>query len=309
VVIGAVLANPDAPAHFLPLGGKLYFRKSQLPFQNGKGGAREPFHTKCQLLVELAREQANSVEDKTLLVFDGGFAFRSVVRPLLAVDEPDQPRIDFITRLRQDARLYALPPTQRRKGQRGRLPQWGKQLPPPQRGGRWPGPWKKGKAFIYGRMREVRYKEVLCLWRVLGHDVVVKAVVADVEGYSKRFTLVSSAVELTGLQIVELFCARFRQEDGFRDLKQRLGWEECRAWTRNPIERTTQTLFVTLSVMRLLQLRLQEEEGDGWWFHPPWNQGKNRPSVLDMARLLREHREEIQRHLATWLDSEENTGE
>jgi hypothetical protein len=33
-------------------------------------------------------------------------------------------------------------------------------------------------------------------------------------------------VELTGLQMVELFTARFRQEDGFRDLKQRLGWEE-----------------------------------------------------------------------------------
>ena len=34
--------------------------------------------------------------------------------------------------------------------------------------------------------------------------------------------------------MVELFCARFRQEDGFRDLKQRLGWEECRAWTTQP---------------------------------------------------------------------------
>ena len=45
----------------------------------------------------------------------------------------------------------------------------------------------------------------------------------------------TSAVELTGLQMVELFTARFRQEDGFRDLKQRLGWEECRAWTANPI--------------------------------------------------------------------------
>jgi hypothetical protein len=42
--------------------------------------------------------------------------------------------------------------------------------------------------------------------------VPVKAVVAKVEGYKKRFTLVTSAVELTGLQMVELFAARFRQE-------------------------------------------------------------------------------------------------
>jgi hypothetical protein len=59
--------------------------------------------------------------------------------------------------------------------------------------------------------------------------VPVKAVLAEVEGYSKRFTLVTSALELSVLQAVELFCARFRQEDAFRDLKQRLGWEEGRA--------------------------------------------------------------------------------
>jgi hypothetical protein len=80
-------------------------------------------------------------------------------------------------------------------------------------------------AFLYGQARQVRYKAVLCLWRVLGHDVVVKAVVAAVEGYRQRFTLVTSATDLSGLQMLELFCARFRQEDAFRDLKQRLGWE------------------------------------------------------------------------------------
>ena len=85
----------------------------------------------------------------------------------------------------------------------------------------------------------------------------VKAIVAEVEGYKKRFTLVTSAVELTGSQMVELFAARFRQEDGFRDLKQRLGWEECRAWTKNPIERTSQAQWVTMSLLRLLQFRLE----------------------------------------------------
>ena len=139
--------------------------------------------------------------------------------------------------------------------------------------------------------------------------MIVKAVAAEVEGYKKRFTLVSSATELSGLQLVELFCARFRQEDGFRDLKQRLGWEECRAWTRNPIERTTQTMFATMTGLRLLQMELQEEEGDSWWLHPPWNPGKTRPSVLDAERLLRRHREGIQKCLADWLDGTGNSGD
>src|SRR5262249_20277341 len=127
------------------------------------------------------------------------------------------------------------------------------------------------------------------------------------EGYDKRFTLVSSALSLTALQIVGVFCARFRQEDGFRDLKQQLGWEECRAWTRHPIERATQTLLITLTAVRLLQRQLDDEEGDDWWLHPPWNKRKQRPSVLDVGRLLRRHRAGLSALLAQWLQDSEKT--
>jgi hypothetical protein len=299
VVLGALLANPGQPAWFLPVDGRLYFRQTQLP------PTGEVFRTKCVLLVELLRQQAAAVPGPHLGVFDGAFAVQSVVRPLVRPDDPQDPRIDFVTRLRHDARLRALPPTQRRPGQRGPMPKWGRPLPPPRQGGRWPGPWQEGQAFLYGRWRQVRWKEVVCLWRVLGHETPVKAVVAEVEGYRQRFTLVTSATHLTGWQVLELFCARFRQEDGFRDLKQRLGWEECRAWTKNPIVRTTQALFVTMTALRLLQFRLEEEAGDGWWLHPPWNPRKTRPSVLDVERLLWQHRGEIQRGLAAWLEAGE----
>jgi hypothetical protein len=303
VVLGAVLPRPDEPAVFLPVGGRLYFRQSQLP------PTGEVFRTKCELLVDLLRHQAEGHAGPDLAVFDGGFALRSVVRPLAVPPTPSQRRIDFVTRLRHDARLCALPPRERRPGQRGPTPKWGRPLPPPRQGGRWPGAWQQGEAFVYGRRRKVRWEEVVCLWRVLGHDVPVKAVVAEVEGYAKRFTVVTSALALTGLQVVELFCARFRQEDGFRDLKQRLGWEECRAWTRNPILRTTQTVFVTLTLLRLLQFRLDERVGESWWPHPPWNPRKRRPSVLDVERFLRQHRPAIQQGLADWLGESGKAGE
>ncbi len=302
-----MLPDPGQPSHVVPGAGRLYFRKTQLP--SPQKGPPIVFRTKCALLVELGQEHARACSDKTVGVFDGGFALASVVRPLVRPDDLDLPRIDVLTRLRHDARLHALPPQTRRRGQRGATPKWGKRLPPPRQGGRWAGPWRTGQVYLYGRLRAVRYKEVLCLWRVLGHDVVVKAVVAEVEGYRKRFTLVSSATGLSGLQIVESFCARFRQEDGFRDLKQRLGWEECRAWTRRPIERTTQALLATMTALRLLQLELEERVGDAWWLHPPWNPHKTRPSVLDVERLLRRHREGIQRCLADWLDGEGKTGD
>src|SRR6516165_6452649 len=303
VVLGALLENPGQPAWFLPVAGRLYFRKTQLP------ASGEVFRTKCELLVELARQQAAVLPGPHLLAFDGGYALRSVVRPLACPSQPGTPRIDFVTRLRHDSRLCALPPVQVRPGRRGPKPKWGRPLPPPRQGGRWPGPWHEGVAFVYGRVRRVCWKEVVCLWRVLGHEVPVKAVVAEVEGYKKRFTLVTSAVDLTGLEMVELFAARFRQEDGFRDLKQRLGWEECRAWTRNPIERTSQAQWVAMSLLRLLQFRLEASGEQDWWYRPPWHKDKDRPSVLDAERLMRRHRAEIQRLLSEWLGDEEETEE
>jgi hypothetical protein len=282
VVIGALVPRDEQPACFLPHTGRLYFRKSQLP-------AGERFRTKCELLVELLRREATAILGKHLGIFDGAFAVRSVVRRLVC-PERAEPAIDFLTRLRADARLYAWvdADAEGRAGRRGRRRQWGRPLPPPRQGGRWRAAWRTGTAWIYGRRRQVRWKELLCQWRVTGHDVIVKAVVAEVEGYRKRFALVSSATHLTGLQLVELFAARFRQEDGFRDLKQRLGWEECRAWTKQPIVRTSQAEFLALTLLRLLQSRLEEAEGDGWWYHPPWNKHKTRPSVLDSQRLLRQ---------------------
>ncbi len=298
VVLGALLDNPEHPAWFLPISGRLYFRKSQLPLRPGSACQTEPFRTKCELVVELVREQARIVGGRHLAVTDGGYALRSVVRPLV-LPEDGSPRIEFLTRLRHDARLHAPPPEGCRANQK-----WGRRLPPPRQGGWWTRRWHEGEVFLYGRRRKVRWKEIVCLWRVRGHEVPVKAVVACVEGYTKRFTLVTSAVELTGLQMVELFAARFRQEDGFRDLKQRLGWEECRAWTRNPIERTSQAQWVTLSLLRLAQFRLEAAGEVDWWTPPPWNPKKDRPSVLDVERLFRRHRPEIQQGLSQWLGDE-----
>jgi hypothetical protein len=306
VVLGALLHEPGKPGWFLPITGRLYFRQSQLPA--GPEGTLA-FRTKCELAVELLREQVRIAPGhKHLGVVDGGYALESVVRPLV-VPEGGTPRVDVLTRLRRDARLFALPPADRPAGRPGPKPKWGRRLPPPRRGGFWERGWRTGSAFIYGRERKVRWKEVVCLWRVLGHEVPVKAVVAQVEGYKKRFTLVTSAVDLTGLQMVELFAARFRQEDGFRDLKQRLGWEECRAWTKNPIERTSQAQWVTMSLLRLLQFRLEASGEQDWWFRPPWHRDKDRPSVLDAERLMRRHRARIQRLLSEWLGDEGETEE
>ena len=187
----------------------------------------------------------------TWRVFDGGFALQSVVRPLVVARGRLAPhRVPDPAAARRPAVRPAADGAP--QGQRGPKPKWGQRLPPPRQGGRWTGRVaRRGPpSSTAGGGRSAGRRWSAC-GGCSGHEVPVKAVVAEVEGYKKRFTLVTSAVELTGLQMVELFAARFRQEDGFRDLKQRLGWEECRAWTRNPIERTSQAQWVTMSLLRL----------------------------------------------------------
>ena len=103
-----LLPNPDQPAWFLPMSGRLYFRKSQLPERPDppQGGGTERFHTKCELAGGgTVREQAKLVDGPHLAVFDGGYALRNVVRPLVH-PEDGSPRIEFLTRLRHDARLF-----------------------------------------------------------------------------------------------------------------------------------------------------------------------------------------------------------
>ena len=51
-------------------------------------------------------------------------------------------------------------------------------------------------------------------------------------------------------------------------------------------------------------MQLQEGQGDDWWLRPPWHPHKSRPSVLDVGRLLRQHRGAIEQGLADWLDNE-----
>jgi hypothetical protein len=72
VALGAVLENPGKPAWFLPISGRLSFRKSQLPRLSPTSRRTEPCRTKCELAVELIREQARTRSGRHLAAVDGG---------------------------------------------------------------------------------------------------------------------------------------------------------------------------------------------------------------------------------------------
>ena len=160
-------------------------------------------------------------------------------------------------------------------------------------------------------MRNIRYKEVRCQWSVSGHEELVHAFVFEVEGYGQPWFVVTTALDLSaesrthsnanasGLVHlakrmgagVEAFAARYRQKEGFRDHKQRLGMEECRAWTKEPVLRTFQVQMVAMTLLRLMQFRLDAGWGErSYWLKPEWNQRKRHPSILDLRRLFWRYR-------------------
>ncbi|MFW6119063.1 MAG: sigma factor [Planctomycetota bacterium] len=196
---------------FLSTMGRLYMRESQLP--QGK-----QFRTKPQLLLEMVRLCAEAVEGPYLAAFEGGYAIRTVVRPLASPPE-GQPQIQFLTRLRRDARLYGEPP-ERNPGKVGRPRKWGERLPVPQNAENWPGKWRQTEAHMYGNKRSVRFKKVLCQWRPAGAEARVHAFAFEVEGYQKPWYLVTSDLGLSARQVPEIYAARFAQENAHRQLKQ-----------------------------------------------------------------------------------------
>jgi hypothetical protein len=112
-------------------------------------------------------------------------------------------------------------------------------LPAPEQHGRWGVRWQEVKGYVYGRQRKVRVKERVCRWSVTGPTEPVRVVVAQVEGYAEPWYLVTTSATLTAIEVVEAFAARFRQEDGFRDHKQQLGWRNA---GRGPRPRSSERL-------------------------------------------------------------------
>ena len=125
------------------------------------------------------------------------------------------------------------------------------------------------------------------MWSVSGPQQLMDVYVFQVDGYEEPWYTVTSARALSASQVVAAFGARFRQENGFRDHKQRLGMEECRAWTKNPILRTFQVQMTAKHCSRLMQRRLDNQWGEQtWWSPPAWNPLKQHPSILDVRRLF-----------------------
>jgi hypothetical protein len=282
VLCGALQTKPRRI--FLPTGGRLYMREGQLP-------PGESFRTKPDLAVELLRGCAKATTGPHLAIFDGGYAVGSMVEPLIS-PPPGEPTIEFLTRLRFDARLYE-PPPPRAPGQTGRPRKWGRRLPRPEDCEDWPGPWRQGKARVYGKLTRICYKQVFCQWHPAGPEGRVHAFALKIGGYKEPWYLITSDLKLSAEQVLEFYCARLAQEDAHRELKQHCGLTAGQGRLKNVVLRTVQLRLVAMTLMKLLAQRLDGLQGEVWWDKPPWYRQKRHGSIRDVKRLMMSAREDF----------------
>jgi len=236
----------------------------------------QPHRKKTELASELIAVVSKHHPSRDFTVVgDNAFVNRSIFRPL-----PDN--VDFVGRGRMDAALYELAPEYRGVGR------------PRVRGDRVASPrdrrsrWRTLEVDIYGRPATVKVRVFKAVWyRVSYKEELLFVVIRDWPGHVKDDVLVSTELDLTAGQAIELYCKRWTIEETFGSVKNRLGFEDPQNRCEHAVHRTAPMALWTYTLVivwyaswakgrRHLSMRLA-----------PWYRTKKRPSFADMLATLR----------------------
>ena len=213
---------------------------------------------------------------------DGGFAAAALCWECLKL------KINLVSRLRIDARLYDFP-VERLPGVKGRPPKKGNRLMSFKDMLKVDGlPWKESEVNGYGEKRcKVRFITNTALWHVEGYAPVPLrwVLVVDPTGRREPVPLFSLDVNLSGEQIIELFVERWSIEVTFEEVRAHLGVETQRQWSDGAIARTTPVLMGLFSLLCLMANELLGngvlEKGEAAWYQ------KDSGTFSDVLTLVR----------------------
>lgn len=246
------------------------------------------FRTKLTLAVELVRWLHAWVAGtgKALwLVADGAYAKKPFLQPVLALG------FVVFSRLRKDANLRNLPPTQRRRGQRGPLPTYGKnKIDLAKRAGQ-KGGWQRVTCVQYGERVVKTIKTFEATWRPAGGRLRV-VLVREEDGWLAFFCTDPTVSAAT---ILEVMADRGAIEQMFKDLKE--VWGAGQQQVRN-VYASIGAFAVNLTMYSVVEAwawaRADEELVDR--SQAPWDTADRRPSHADKRKALQREilRAEIQ---------------
>jgi|SRR5579872_6754775 len=297
VTLAWLARHPRWDTLALPLRALLYVRAKDVPALS----KHYPwdFRTKLELAAALARwlrAWVGHVGKALWLAADGAYAKRPFLRPALGLG------IVVFSRLRKDSDLRTLPPTQRRRGQRGPLPRYGKgRIDLAKRAGHRRG-WQRVECVQYGRQVVKTIKTFLATWRPAG-GVIRVVLVRERTGWL-AFFCTDPAVRAE--QVLGVMADRGAIEQTFKDVKE--VWGAGQQQVRN-VWAAIGALAVNLVLFSVVEVwawsRAEEElvERSG----SPWDAEDRRPSHADKRKALQREilREEIQAAVGQGAQAEE----
>ena len=269
----------------LPLRALLYVRAKDVP-KLAKAYPWE-FRTKLELAVELVRwlkAWLGHAGKALWLAADGAYAKRPFLRPVLALG------LVVFSRLRKDADLRGLPPTERRRGQRGPLPTYGRdRIDLAKRAGQKRG-WRPVECVQYGKRVTKTIKTFEATWRPAGGRLRV-VLVRERDGWLPYFC---TDPAVTAETILEVMADRGAIEQTFKDVKE--VWGAGQQQVRN-VYACIGAFAVNLTLYSVVEAWAwsRGEEGLVDRSHSPWDAEERRPSHADKRKALQREilREEI----------------
>jgi hypothetical protein len=263
----------------LPVLSKLYVRREDVAKLHAKRG-KWKFQTKHALALELVREvvctlRALGSRAGWILVMDGAYAAKTLLRPLLADG------VQIISRLRRDAQLYDLPsPSQ---GRRGRPRIYGARRIHLAKRAAHSGGWQTITYLCRGVEITRRCKTFLATTRLTG-GVVRVVLLEHQRGNWAAYFCTDTALDAQ--TVLEIGAARWAIEETFHDVKEVWGagqqqvrnvWSNIGCWHLN----TWLYSLVELTCWDRPPAELVDR-GERSWDNPD-----RRPSHADRRRRIR----------------------
>jgi len=277
VCLAMVLSHPLFGVIALPLWSRLYVRKANI--EALKERYEWEFRTKHELALELCRQVIRTLRAlgslaRFVVVFDGAYAAKALVRPLL-----DEDAI-VVTRLRSDAKLFDVPAV--KSGQRGRPRKYGKnRVSLKKRAGRRDG-WMTISYPCRGVLTEGRYKTFVATSHTFGGSVRVVLL----EHAGGNWAAYASSDESMSVEtILKIVSDRWSIEEHFHDVKEI--WGAGQQQVRN-VYSSIGCWHLCGWLYAMVELECWDESAEQLVDRSdrPWDNPDRRPSHADRRRRI-----------------------
>ena len=209
------------------------------------------FKTKIEQVIDMVLAVYRSFKCPVLLVVDNWFASKTLAKPL---GKEMRESFHLLSRLRTNSKLFDTRIPQ--YSGRGRPPKYGRCVGNVKsQGKKCKKKAKKYAVFIYGRKRTVKASSKIFYLKTLGMPVLV------VWTYYRKnmIALFTTDLSLSVEKIIEYYSARWKQESGFKELKQDIGSRQTQARLKNAVTNHLHFCMMAVTLTWLYAARLVKQ--------------------------------------------------